>query len=137
MKAIQILFVLIASLAIGCNDDDTLVNTSSNSLVDIVSQEQFNTEVSDGVSLIFYHASWCTKCAAQRPAVESVSENQAFTDVFFAEVEYEDFSLLVKDRNIQGFPTVVIYKDNVEQKRFSGQGHPEMDISEALKEVLD
>jgi hypothetical protein len=52
-----------------CNDSSPIVDTKTNSLTDIISQEQFDQEVKAGVSLVFYHASWCTRCAAQRPAV--------------------------------------------------------------------
>ncbi|MBO6517495.1 MAG: thioredoxin family protein [Bacteroidia bacterium] len=125
--------ILIGLLAVLTSCSDEPVTTSStNSLVDITSQEHFDTNVQQGVSLVFYHASWCTKCAAQRPAVEGVSEDSRFGDVFFAEVEFEDFSTLVKQRGIAGFPTVVVYKNNEEQKRFTGQGHSQEELTQAV-----
>jgi len=133
-----VLFILIAtavSALAGCGDQAT-VETSDNDLVDITSEEQFNTGISEGVSMVFYHASWCSKCAAQRPAVEEVSEDGQYTDVFFAEVEFEDFDQLVKDRNIPGFPTIVIYKDCNEEKRFVGQGHSRAELTQALNDLF-
>ncbi len=130
-----ILLIAFVSLIVGCNDKEPLVDSSNNGLVDITSQKQFDDEVATGVSMVFFHASWCTKCAAQRPAVETVSEETTFSNVFFAEVEYEDFSDIVTSRDTKGFPTIVIYKDNIEQKRFSGQGHTEGQIREALTEA--
>lgn len=130
------LFILsLALVMFGCGDDP-IVDTSSNNLVDITSEMQFNQEVGSGVSLVFYHASWCSKCAAQRPAVEALTTKMEFDGVFFAEVEFEDFSDIVTARNVQGFPTVVIYKDNIEQKRFTGQGHSEEELQTALKAAL-
>ncbi len=134
MKKILVL-LSIGLFAVGCGDDP-IVDTATNNLVDITSQKQFDDEVKSGVSLIFYHASWCTKCAAQRPAVEALTSGTEFTDVFFAEVEFEDFSDIVTSRNVQGFPTVVIYKDNEEQKRFTGQGHSEKELRMALEAAL-
>lgn len=131
--------VLILSLVfvgIGCSTEEPLVDTNANSLVDITSKDQFDSEIKTGVSMVFYHASWCTKCAAQRPAVETVSEEAKFTNVFFAEVEYEDFSDIVKARGVNGFPTIVIYKDDVEIKRFAGQGHSEEQIRTALEDAI-
>lgn len=129
------LFAAMATVMVGCGDQ-AIVETSDNELVDISSQEQFNTSISEGVSLVFYHASWCSKCAAQRPAVEAVSEDGRFSDVFFAEVEFEDLDQLVKDRNVQGFPTIVLYKDGKEEKRFVGQGHSREELTQALNELL-
>jgi len=133
-RLVLILSVMI--VGIGCSTEEPLVDTKANSLVDITSKDQFETEVKSGVSMVFFHASWCTKCAAQRPAVETVSEEAKFTNVFFAEVEYEDFSDIVKARSINGFPTIVIYKDDVEVKRFAGQGHSEDEIRIALEEAI-
>ena len=132
-----VVVLMLATLFGGCNDKEPLVDSSTNSLVDITSQAQFDQELESGVALIFFHASWCSRCAAQRPAVETISEEQGFTNVFFGEVEFEDFSDLVKDRGVQGFPTIIIYKDNNEQKRFTGQGHSAEEIRTALEKELE
>ncbi len=134
-KTVLTTIVFFSILLSSCADDAPIVNTANNSLIDITSQDQFNEEVKEGVSLIFYHASWCSKCAAQRPAVEEVSEETEFSNVFFAEVEYEDFSEIVEDRGVNGFPTVVVYKDNVEIEKFSGQGHTTEQFRTALKQA--
>lgn len=137
MKKFLIFFLFSAFLAQSCKDDSPIVDTQANMLTDITSTQQFNQNIETGVSLIFYHASWCTKCKAQRPAVEAVAERAEFSEVFFGEVEYEDFSEIVGDRNIQGFPTVVVYKDNNEEMRFSGQGHTEQQFVDALNKALE
>lgn len=138
MKQTRVFISVIAGILIfvgGCKDKESIVDTQSNSLIDITSQQQFDQQLESGVAMIFFHASWCSKCAAQRPAVETVSEDKSFTEVFFGEVEYEDFPNIVKDRGVQGFPTIIIYKDNAEQKRLTGQGHSTADIQAALDAV--
>ena len=127
--------ITLSTLISSCNDKEPLVDSSNNSLVDITSQLQFDTEIESGVSMVFFHASWCTKCAAQRPAVQTVSVEDEFEAVFFAEVEYEDYPDIVESRNIKGFPTIVMYKNNVEEKRFTGQGHSADEIRTALQDV--
>ena len=134
----SVLITLVATIvsALASCGDQAIVETSNNGLVDITSEEQFNNGISEGVSMVFYHASWCSKCAAQRPAVEEVSEDGQFAEVFFAEVEFEDFDQLVKDRDIPGFPTIVIYKEGNEEKRFVGQGHSRSELTQALNDLL-
>ena len=132
-KAIYLLGFM--TIFFGCNDKEALVDVSTNKLEDITSQEQFDNEIKSGVSMVFFHASWCTKCAAQRPAVQTVSEEDEFIDIFFAEVEYEDHPDIVESRNIKGFPTIVIYKNDVEEKRFTGKGHSDEEIRKALQDV--
>lgn len=119
------------------DEEEPLVDTTQNELVDITSQTQFDDAVKDGVSLIFYHAVWCKLCAEQRPAVEGVSTNAKFAAVFFGEVEYEEHKDLVKSRKIDGFPTVVVYKDNLEVKRFNGKGHSQQSLEDALTAALN
>jgi len=127
--------IFISTVVLSCGKED-LVNTAQNQLVDITSVEQFNMEVKEGVSMVFYHASWCSKCAEQRPAVETISEKGEYNEVFFAEVEYEEHSDLVKAQKINGFPTIVIYKDGVENKRFAGKGREQSTLEVALKAAL-
>mgnify|MGYP002630830496 CR=1 FL=1 len=128
--------IFISTIVLSCGKED-LVNTAQNQLVDITSVEQFNMEVKEGVSMVFYHASWCSKCAEQRPAVEMISEKGEYNVVFFAEVEYEEHTDLVKAQKINGFPTIVIYKDGVENKRFAGKGHEQSTLEVALKAALN
>ena len=137
MRKQRLFYVLLLFVTlVGCKDESPIVDTKANSLVDITSKDQFDTDIKAGVSLIFYHASWCTRCAEQRPAVEAISEEEAFNTVYFGEVEYEDFSSIVDDRSIKGFPTIVIYKDDKEEKRFTGKGHSTKEIRTALQAVV-
>jgi thioredoxin 1 len=131
------LFLFALLLLCGCGDESTKpAVTQNNNLEDIESKAQFDVDIETGTSLIFYHASWCTRCAAQRPAVETIAKESAFSSVYFGEVEYEDFSDIVTEREVTGFPTIVIYKDNKEIKRFAGQGHLEDEIRNSLTEAL-
>ena len=135
MKKTLLILVGLMVFASSCKED--IVDTTQNQLEDITSEAQFDAAIKEGVSMIFYHASWCTKCAAQRPAVEAQTENQDFSSVFFGEVEYEDFPSIVTKSKVNGFPTIVIFKNGEEVKRFSGQGHSESEIRAALTDALN
>ncbi|MFT4521621.1 MAG: thiol-disulfide isomerase/thioredoxin [Bacteroidia bacterium] len=135
-RIFALVFLAFLVATTGCKKED-LVDTTQNELIDITSESQFNEGVKSGVSLIFYHASWCSKCAEQRPAVEAISVRPDFGNVFFAEVEYEDHKGIVQGQNIAGFPTIVIYKDGVEQKKFAGKGHSQGEIETALRQALN
>jgi thiol-disulfide isomerase/thioredoxin len=124
-------------LTSSCNDKESIVDTNTNSLVDITSKHQFDTDIETGVSTVFYHTFWCTRCKAQRPAVETIAEETAFGEVFFAEVEYESFTSIVEERGVKGFPTIVIYKNDKEEKRFTGQGHSADEIRKARHTVVE
>jgi thioredoxin 1 len=89
-------------------------------MVDITSLQQFDTEIAEGVSMIFFHATWCTICKNQRPAVEEVVKDPELEEVFMGEVNYEKVPEIVSKYNVPGFPTIILFKNGVEQERFTG-----------------
>ena len=102
----------------------------------ITSLNQINAELESGVSMVFFHASWCSVCQAQRPAVIEVALDADLSAVFFGEVEYEDHPDIVEAHNIEGFPTIIIYSEGVEEQRFTGGGNTIADIKSAIQNVL-
>jgi thiol-disulfide isomerase/thioredoxin len=117
-------------------EKNPLVDTDKNELIDIESLSQFQTNINQGVSVVFFHASWCSICASQRPAVEAVSVLNQFNSVFFGEVEFEENQDINSMYNISGFPTIVFYKDGNEEHRMTGRNNTEAQISSKINELL-
>ncbi len=106
-------------------------------LTDITSLSAYNEAIDEGVSIIFFHATWCPKCAAQRPAVEELITDAALSDVFFGQVDFEKVSEVVTAAGVQGFPTILFIKNGVEEARFTSQGHSADKIRNKLLELLN
>jgi len=115
------------------NEDQSGPNGS---LQIINSLTQMTSVLESGVSLIFFHASWCNICQSQRPSVSEVAVDPVFSSVFFGEVEYEDYPDIVEAHNIEGFPTIIIYNDGVESQRFTGGGNTTSAIKSAIQSLL-
>lgn len=128
----NLFLILFLSLAIVSCEKEPLVDTSLNDIDDVNSIATFEQVISQGVSFVFFHASWCEKCEEQRPAVESCSSDPSLTFVKFFEVEYEDNKEIVKQYDIPGFPTMVIYQNGEEVERFVGKGHSVEQFTDAL-----
>ena len=126
------LFLLVVS---ACTKED-LVDTSSNDIEDVNSLQVFEAKIANGVSIVFFHASWCSVCAEQRPAFEATSAKSEFNTVFFGEVEFEANNDINQPYGITGFPTIAFYKDGVEVARLTGKGHSEADIAAILNAHL-
>lgn len=126
------LVVLAFILITGCKKE--LVDTSANDIKDLNSLESLNSEIAAGVSLVFYHASWCSICKEQRPAVESLSKNTEAAFAKFYEMEFDDNKEAVRAKKVTGFPTLVLYKNGEEKQRWNGKGHTEEVLLKALKE---
>lgn len=118
-----------------CKKED-LVDTSENEIADVTSMEQLEAELEEGVTVVFYHASWCSNCKAQRPAFESAPDHLSISEADFLEVEHGDHKKLAEKYGVPGFPTIVIYKNGLESIRLTGIGHSEQKIVDMVKERL-
>lgn len=138
MKKLFLFAALLLVFISACEEKEKedLANTDANSVEDVNSLDVFESRIATGVSMVFFHASWCTVCAEQRPAFEATSENTAFANVFFGEVEFEANNDINQPYGIAGFPTIVFYKDGVEQSRLTGKGHSQASLEATLNALL-
>ncbi len=119
-------------MASGCKKE--LVDTSSNQITDIDDLGSFNSSIANGVSLVFFHASWCSICAEERPHVEAASENEDVSFAQFIEIEYDDNKTIFSEYNVDGFPQILIFKDGEEKSRLKGKGHDEAKLVNLILE---
>lgn len=128
------LFIFLFILLHSCKKEEVSTQPSENSeaLIEITSLNQMNNEIANGVSLVFFHASWCSVCQNQKPAVELLSTDSELSEVFLGEVEYDDHPDIVTAASVEGFPTILIYKDGQEVDRYLGGGHTTHDLKVAI-----
>lgn len=134
MKYLAFLLLSTALWMTSCNKESLV--PANTQLTDISDVNTFNSELATGVSIVFFHATWCSKCAAQRPAVENLVGKPEFKDVYFGQVDYEKNTNIVKQADVTGFPTILIFKDGVEKARYEGTGHSQSKLESKLKELL-
>ena len=131
------LFLFCLIIVTACNKEDkTGDNTQPKKLEEINGLTQFEDKILEGVSIMFFHATWCSICAAQRPALEGLTKDAALNKVFFVQVDFEKNQATNQKYNITGFPTIIIFKDQVEKHRLSGQGHSQDKLAGLLKALL-
>jgi thioredoxin 1 len=133
MKTFILSFIFI-TLMIACKKED--ISGDTNVLSTITTIDQFESEIKEGVSIIFYHATWCPKCAAQRPAVEALTKVTSLGKVFMGQVDYEKNANLVSKYGVLGFPTIQIYKDNQLKETLTGQNNSQAKMEEILKKLI-
>ncbi len=142
MKYIFFTLIIACAMLVSCEKEQESGNQTENEtapapkLTDITNLSGYNQQISAGVSLMFFHATWCSKCAAQRPAIEGLLGDASLKEVFFGQVDYEEIGEVVQAASVQGFPTIVFYRDGVETSRFAGQGHSKDKIKNKLLELL-
>ncbi len=97
--------------------------------------KQFQKTVEKGTFLVDFNASWCAPCKLQEPIIHNVGDK--FKDkisVIF--VNIDENRALATDFMVQSIPTLIIFKDGVEEERFIGL-QTEKAIEEKLNQIID
>lgn len=84
----------------------------------ITSEAQFQSTISRGVTLVDFYTTWCGPCKRLSPTLERLSE-ELKGSVTFAKVDADQLSI-GKKLGVNAFPTVILFKDGKEMKRFAG-----------------
>lgn len=122
-------FLLVFVLFTSCNKDEDL---SQSNLKIIDTQEVFEQEIKSGVSLVFFHATWCSICKTQRPAVEEASKDNALDFVKFLQIDTDKNKDITKKYEVPGQPVILFMKDGQEKQRLAGSGHSQKKITDIL-----
>jgi len=85
----------------------------------ILNEEEFNSIIDNGVSLMDFNAPWCAPCRAQGPIVEQLSE-QYEGKALIAEMNIDENQETAMKLGIQSIPTLAIFKNGKEIQRFIG-----------------
>jgi thioredoxin 1 len=103
----------------------------STHLVSNLLPDEFNTAVAKGVTLVDFWAPWCQPCRMQSPILEQVA--QAMGDrARVCKVDVDENPAIAELCQIQGIPTLILFKDGVGIKKFIG-----VQTAEDLLEVLE
>ena len=84
----------------------------------IESEEQFDSIVKDGVSLVDFYADWCGPCKALSPIIDEIA-NEA-TNITVGKVNVDTERDLALKYNVRSIPTMVIFKGGKEIERMVG-----------------
>lgn len=84
-----------------------------------LTEQNFMAKTKGKIVLVDFWASWCAPCRMMAPilnsAVPELNEN-----THIGKVNIEQFQNLAKKFKVRSIPTMVIFKNGVEIKRFSG-----------------
>lgn len=101
--------------------------------VEHLTEDNFESAIQSGVTLVDFFATWCGPCKMLSPIVEEIgSEAQSFS---VYKVDIDECEDLAMDYSVMSVPTLVIFKDGEEAERLIG-ARSKADILNAVKSVI-
>lgn len=97
-------------------------------------KENFDSEVSQGISLIDFWAEWCGPCKMIAPTIDELAREYSGR-VKVGKVNVDNEMELAERFGVMSIPTIVIMKDGKEVKRFVGV-QPKAVLVSALDSLL-
>lgn len=86
---------------------------------DLDTNDEFISFTKDNkLALVDFSATWCGPCKQLTPKVEELS--QEMTNISFGKVDIEILASVAEEFNIEGVPTLVLFKDGKEVDRQVG-----------------
>jgi len=121
-KMCQISLFLLSTLVLaGCGEKvaSPQGNTATPSKVVALNTANFESQLAKGVVLVDFWAPWCGPCRTQGPIVEEVA-GQLQGKAVVAKVNVDEDQVVAEKFNIQGIPTLIVFKDGKPVKQFVG-----------------
>jgi thioredoxin 1 len=100
----------------------------------LTTTQDFEQSIQNGVSLIDFNAPWCGPCRAQEPIIEQLAE-QFTGQAIVAEMNVDDHQETAIALGIQSIPTLALFKDGKEVRRFVGLQSSQT-LTQAIEETI-
>ena len=85
-----------------------------------ITNQNFEKEVlnSDKTTIVDFYADWCGPCKMMSPIIDKIAEEN--DDIKVGKLNVDESGDVATQFNIMSIPTIVIFKNGTELKRFVG-----------------
>lgn len=88
-------------------------------MVEIINESKFANEISEGVVVVDFFATWCGPCKMLSPIIDSLAEEMK-DSVKFIKVDADESINILQEYGVTGLPTIAIFKDGQKQDMIVG-----------------
>lgn len=97
----------------------SLPNTPSHENIRILTNKNFKNQVKNGLVMVDFWAAWCGPCKMIAPVLNEIAETES--DKFtIAKVNVDQQQQLAQKYKIRNIPTMILFYNGKEVKRFAG-----------------
>ncbi len=98
-----------------------------------VNTPTWSKSLEDKWVLVDFWAPWCQPCKYQQPMLESLSEE--IKNISFLKLNIDDNRYLSQQLSVRNIPTLILYHNNKEIKRYIGL-QSKSQLSESLTKIV-
>lgn len=84
-----------------------------------LTSSNYDKEISNGLVLVDFWASWCGPCRRIAPILEEIATEYKDA-VKIGKLNVDNYKKFAMDKGIQALPTIIVYKDGKELTRIVG-----------------
>jgi len=119
MRKIFILFALLPLIIISVSSCKSSNKGSNSDNIVTLTTSNFDNEISKGVVMVDFWATWCMPCKAMAPVIDEIAD-QAKGKIKVGKVDIDANGELANRYNVQGIPNIIIFKDGTQVENLVG-----------------
>ncbi len=96
-------------------------NVEDHEKIITLTDKNFNQQLKGKIVLVDFWATWCAPCRMQAPILnELVADDQNNNSYYVGKADVDANRQLANKYNIRSIPTMILFRDGKEMKRFTG-----------------
>jgi len=85
----------------------------------VLTDQNFESKIKRGLSLVDFWAAWCMPCKVMSPILNQVAEEMG-DKALVCKIDIQQYPSVAAKYNVRSIPTLILFKDGKEIKRFMG-----------------